>query len=61
LEVDPESKLPDKLRELGYDPIFLERDTKLGPPISVRQGWRANLNNGYSFRTVNVYELRLPK
>jgi hypothetical protein len=61
LEVEPESKLPDKLREAGHDPIFLERDTRIGAPISSQRGRWVNLNSAYSFRTVEVYQVRLPK
>jgi hypothetical protein len=61
MECDPESKLPEKLREADHDPVFLQQETRLGAPISTREGWRTNLNNGYSFHVRNVYELRLPK
>jgi hypothetical protein len=65
LEVDPESKLPDKLRELGYDPVYLSDETRLGgvaapDPDAVR--WRQGVKtSGYGFRQVRVFELRLPK
>jgi hypothetical protein len=61
LEVLPDSPLPAKLRELGYDPVYCEQTTRLGAPVSTRQGWRTNLNNGYSFRAVDVYTVKLPK
>jgi hypothetical protein len=61
LEVDPESELPAKLAELGYDPIFCEQATRIGPPLSSRAGWKTNSNAAYSFHTRDVYELCLPK
>jgi hypothetical protein len=61
LEVDPESKLPEKLIELGHDLIFCSQETRIGPAVSVRHGWRTNVNGAYSFRTVDVYSIRLPK
>jgi hypothetical protein len=61
IEIPPDSELPQKLRELGYDPVFLEQDTRIGPPLSTRHGWRGNFNGAYSFHIRDVYELRLPK
>ena len=61
LETDPDSPLADKLRELGHDVVYREQTTRIGAPVSTRDGWRSDLNNGYSFHTRNVYELRLPK
>jgi hypothetical protein len=61
LEVPPESELPAKLRELGYDPVYCEQTTRIGAPVSTKRGRWTNLNNGYSFHTRDVYELRLPK
>jgi hypothetical protein len=59
LEVPLDSELPAKLRELGYDPIYCEQATRIGAPVSTKRGRWTNLNNGYSFRTVDVFELRL--
>jgi hypothetical protein len=63
IETALDSELPDKLRELGYDLIYREQDTRIGAPISKpgRWGRPRDLNAGYSFRAVDVYELRLPK
>jgi hypothetical protein len=62
LEVAPDSELPDKLRELGHDLIYREQDTRIGARISKPGRWgRRDLNAGYSFRAVDVFELKLPK
>jgi hypothetical protein len=61
IECDPESELPKRLRELGHDPIFLQQETRIGAPLSSRQGWRTNSNAAYSFHTRDVYELQFPK
>ena len=61
LEIPLDSPLADKLRELGYDPIYCEQTTRIGAPVSGQRGRWTNLNSAYSFRTVDVYELRLPK
>jgi hypothetical protein len=63
LEVTPDSELPAKLRELGYDLIFRNEETRIGAPVSEpgRWGRPRYLNTGYSFRGVAVYELDLPR
>ncbi len=63
LEISLDSPLADKLRDLGHDVIYKSEETRIGAPISEpgRWGRPRNLNNGYSFRSVAVYELRLPK
>jgi hypothetical protein len=61
IEVSPDSELPSKLRELGYDPVFCQQETRIGPPLSTWYGWRGNFNGAYSFHVRDVYELRLPK
>jgi hypothetical protein len=64
LEFDPESPLADKLKELGYSLTFLERDGRWGGPATPDHDarWRNRaVTSGYGFRTVDVYELRLPK
>src|SRR5262249_16615023 len=61
LEFDPESQLPERLHELGYDLNFLEQTTRIGSPVSARRGRFLDYNASHSFRSVNVYELRLPK
>jgi hypothetical protein len=59
LEVPLDSELPAKLRELGYDPVYCEQTTRIGAPVSRRKGWVYDRNTAYSFRSVNVFELRL--
>jgi hypothetical protein len=61
IEVAPDSEIPAKLAEAGYDLVFREQDTRIGAPISEpgRWGRPRDLNTGYSFHAVNVYELRL--
>jgi hypothetical protein len=61
LEVPLDSELPAKLRELGYDPIFTEQTTKIGAPVSGSRGRFRDFNGAYSFRTMNVFLLKLPK
>jgi hypothetical protein len=51
IEVATDSELPAQLRELGYDLMFREHATRIG----------AGAVTGYAFRTVNVFELKLPK
>jgi hypothetical protein len=60
-KVAPDSEIPAKLAEAGYDLVFREQDTRIGAPISEpgRWGRPRDLNTGYSFHAVNVYELRL--
>ena len=55
--------MPDKLRELGHDLIYRNEETRIGPPVSEpgRWGRPRDMNTGYSFHAVAVYELRLPK
>jgi hypothetical protein len=65
LEIPLDSPLADKLRELGYDPVYLSDETRIGgvaapDPDAVR--WRQGVKtSGYGFRQVRVFELRLPK
>jgi hypothetical protein len=63
IEVPPDSELPAKLTEAGYDLTFREQATRIGAPIAepVLWGQRSRRNDAYSFRTVDVFELRLPK
>jgi hypothetical protein len=63
IETAPDSELPGKLRQLGYDPIFCEQTTRIGAPVAepVLWGQRSRRNDAYAFRAVNVFELRLPK
>jgi hypothetical protein len=62
LEVAPDSELPARLRTLGYDLIYREQDTRIGAPMHGRRWGRlSDLNKAYSFRQVDVFELRLPK
>jgi hypothetical protein len=63
IEVPPDSELPAKLAEAGYDLTFCEQATRIGAPIAkpVLWGQRSRRNDAYAFRAVNVYELKLPK
>ena len=61
IEVPPDSELPAKLKELGYDPIYCEQATRIGAPVSSQRGRWVNYNSAYSFHVRDVYELRLPK
>jgi hypothetical protein len=51
IEAATDSELPARLRELGYDLMFREHATRIG----------AGAVTGYAFRTVNAFELKLPK
>jgi hypothetical protein len=55
LETHPDSPLPAKLRELGWDVVFREKQTRLGPQIETH-----SFGNSYGFRTVDVYDTALP-
>jgi hypothetical protein len=61
LEIPLDSPLADKLKELGHDLIFCEQTTRIGAPVSGQRGRWVDSNRAYSFRTVDVFELRLPK
>jgi hypothetical protein len=61
IEVEPDSKLPERLRELGYDPIFCEQTTRIGGAMPEQRRGRTRPGNAYSFHACDVYELRLPK
>jgi hypothetical protein len=62
IEAATDSELPARLRELGYDLMFREQATRLGPQaVRYDQRGRALPVTGYSAISVNVYELRLPK
>jgi hypothetical protein len=61
IEVEVNSTIPQQLRDLGFDPIYLSEETRIGAPVSTRQGWRHNGNTAYSFRRTCLYELQLPK
>jgi len=63
LEIPLDSPLADKLKELGYDLIYRNEETRIGAPVSEpgRWGRRRDLNTSYGFRTVNVFELSLPR
>jgi hypothetical protein len=62
-EVAPDAGMATRLRELGHDPIFCEQATRIGAPVFEpgRWGRTRDMNTGYSFRTVDVFELKLPK
>jgi hypothetical protein len=62
LEVPLESPLPDKLRAMGWETVFKESLTRIGPPETETVGEkRPRPATGYSFRMVNVFELRMPR
>lgn len=63
LEVATDSGLPERLRELGYDLIYRNEETRVGPPVSEPRRWRQRprLAIGYGFRTVDVFELGVPR
>jgi hypothetical protein len=63
IEVAPDSELPAKLAEAGYDLTFCSQTTRIGAPIAESALWgqRSKRNSAYSFHAVDVYELRLPK
>src|SRR5262249_24730755 len=60
MECDPESELPERLRELGHDVGYVCQETRLGAPVSTRRVRFYNANTAYSFCTRVVYEIRLP-
>ena len=62
IEVAPDSELPAKLAEAGYDLTFCEQTTRIGAPIveSALWGQRSTRNDAYAFRSVNIFELKLP-
>jgi len=65
LEIPLDSPLADKLKELGYDLVFVQRESRIGgiaAPPTVGPRWRRGaITSGYGFCTVDVFELRLPK
>jgi hypothetical protein len=64
LETPPDSDLPDKLRQLGYDPIFRSEETRIGGPVSPEYvaRWRRGVRSGaYGHYIVKVFEIALPK
>ena len=62
LEVPLESPLPDKLRAMGWETVFKESLTRIGPPETTTVGGkRPRPATGYAFRMVNVFELRMPR
>jgi len=65
LETHPDSPLPAKLRELGWDVVFREKQTRLGPQIEThdakgREKPKPSFGNSYGFHTVDVYDIALP-
>jgi hypothetical protein len=62
LEIPTNSPLPERLRALGYDPIFCEQPTRIGPQaVQHDRSGRALPVTGYSFSLHDVYLLKLPK
>jgi hypothetical protein len=62
IEVPIGSALPAKLAAAGYDLVFNSQTTRLGAaPVQHDRRGRARPVTGYSFHTVDVFELRLPK
>ncbi|MFZ2078024.1 MAG: hypothetical protein WAV38_15505 [Xanthobacteraceae bacterium] len=61
IEVEPDSKLPERLRALGYDPIFCEQTTRIGGATPTHRRGRTQPGSGYAFHAVDVYELTLPR
>jgi hypothetical protein len=64
IEVAPDSELPAKLTEAGYDLQFHEQTTRIGGPASpeYHARWRRGAKSaGHGFFQVSVFELRLPK
>ena len=62
LEVPLESPLPDKLRAMGWETVFKESLTRIGPPETKTVGGkRPRPTTDYAFRMVNVFELRMPR
>jgi hypothetical protein len=62
LEVPLESPLPDKLRAMGWETVFKENLTRIGPPETKTVGGkRPRPATDYAFRMVNVFELRMPR
>jgi hypothetical protein len=62
LEVPINSPLPERLAALGYDPIFCEQTTRIGPQaVQHDRRGRALPTTGYSFNTFDVFHLKLPK
>jgi hypothetical protein len=64
LEVPPDSDLPQRLQEIGYDPLFLEQTTRIGSLAVEPTLWgqrRRTVPGAQGFRTVNIFLLALPK
>jgi hypothetical protein len=61
IEVEVNSTVPQQLADLGFDPIFISEETRIGAPVSAMRGRYYDRNSAYSFRCVHVFELRLPK
>jgi hypothetical protein len=62
IEVPMGSALPAKLAEAGYDLVFREQTTRIGAAaVEHDRRGRPRMTSGYSFHTVDVYELKLPK
>jgi hypothetical protein len=61
LEVPLDSGIPARLVQLGFDPVFIERTTRIGPPVSGQRGRFGDFNSSYSFHVCDIFELRLPK
>jgi hypothetical protein len=44
---------------MGWEPVFRERVTRIGPPeVTQERTGRPKPATGYAFRMVDVYELR---
>jgi hypothetical protein len=62
VEIAPDSELPARLRELGYDLLYRSSETRIGAaPVEYDQRGRPRMTSGYGFHTVDVFELKLPK
>jgi hypothetical protein len=63
LEVPTNSPLPERLRALGYDPIFVEQASRFGPIIAAEPVLRKRrvTTPTDGFRAVDIFEVRLPK
>jgi hypothetical protein len=58
------SPLPERLRQLGYDPAYRSEETRIGAPArpEYTARWRQEVKSaGHGFFQVNVFEVRLPK
>jgi hypothetical protein len=62
LECSLDSPVPEKLRSLGWDPVYRERITRLGtPPAECDRAERQRPATGYAFNQRDVYHLVAPR